>query len=162
MKENKDIIRKELQIKDELEGKNKKVYEEIKKSNSVCVHIRRGDYVGSFYEVCTKEYYLDAIKLMNKKVKNTHFYIFSDDISWAKENLGLKDVTYIDWKNNQYQDLKLMSSCKNFIMSNSSFSYWAQFLSENEEKVVIAPSKWFKNGKKIDIYEDSWNLIEII
>jgi O-antigen/teichoic acid export membrane protein len=161
IKENNDTIRDELQITDKLTGKNKKVYEEIQKNNSVCVHIRRGDYVGSFFEVCTKDYYLEAIKEMNKKVKNTHFYIFSDDINWAKENLGLKDVTYIDWKNNQYQDIKLMSGCKNFIMSNSSFSYWAQFLSNNKDKVVIAPSKWFKNGKKIDIYEDSWIKIKV-
>ena len=161
MKGNKDTIRKELQITDKLEGKNLEVYNDIKKYNSVCVHIRRGDYVGSFFEVCTADYYLEAIKLMNKKVKNAHFYVFSDDINWAKENLGLTNVTYIDWKNNQYQDIKLMSGCKNFIMSNSSFSYWGQFLSENKDKVVIAPSKWFKNGKKIDIYEDSWYLIDV-
>lgn len=161
MKENKDTIRKELQITDKLEGKNLEVYNDIKKYNSVCVHIRRGDYVGSFFEVCTADYYLEAIKLMNKKVKNAHFYVFSDDINWAKDNLGLNNVTYIDWKNNQYQDIKLMSGCKNFIMSNSSFSYWGQFLSENKDKVVIAPSKWFKNGKKIDIYEDSWYLIDV-
>lgn len=161
LNDNKDIIRKELQIIDKLDGKNANVYDEIKKVNSVCVHIRRGDYVGSFFEVCDINYYLAAIDLMNKKVNNPYFYIFSDDIAWVKENLKLDNVTYIDWKNNQYQDLKLMSGCKNFIMSNSSFSYWAQFLSENKNKVVIAPSKWFKNGKKIDIYEKHWNLIDV-
>lgn len=161
MNENKDIIRDELQITDKLTKKNQKVYEEILKSNSVCVHIRRGDYVGSFFEVCNAKYYLDSIKYIQSKIKNAHFYIFSDDIDWAKENLGLKNVTYIDWKNDQFQDLKLMSGCKNFIMSNSSFSYWAQFLSQNKKKVVLAPSKWFKNGKKIDIYDDDWVLMNV-
>ena len=161
MQENKDIIKNELQITDKLEGKNLEIYNDIEKYNSVCIHVRRGDYVGSFFEVCDVNYYLNAIKLINAKIDDARFYVFSDDISWVKSNLGLTNVTYIDWKNNQYQDLKLMSGCKNFIMSNSSFSYWAQFLSKNNDKVVIAPSKWFKNGKKIDIYEDNWNLINV-
>ena len=94
-------------------------------------------------------------------VKNPKYFVFSDDIDWVKENINLGDATYIDWKNNQYQDLKLMSGCKNFIMSNSSFSYFAQFLSLNNDKKVIAPSMWFKNGKKIDIYEDNWTLVDV-
>ena len=155
-----DIIRKELQVNEKLEGNNKKVYNELTNNNSVCIHIRRGDYVGSFFEVCTKDYYLKAVKEMNKKVKNAKYYVFSDDIDWVKNNIDLKNATYIDWKNNQYQDLKLMSGCKNFIMSNSSFSYFAQFLSLNDKKVVIAPNVWFKNGKKIDIYEDNWILVD--
>ena len=160
-KDNESLIRDELQVSVKLDGKNKKVYSEMNKENSVCIHIRRGDYVGSFFEVCTKDYYLDAVKLMNKKVKNAKYYVFSDDIGWVKENIDLGDATYIDWKNNQYEDLKLMSNCKHFIISNSSFSYFAQFLSLNKDKVVIAPSKWFNNNKNIDIYEDNWLLIDV-
>ena len=160
-KDNESLIRDELQVSVKLDGKNKKIYTEMNKENSVCIHIRRGDYVGSFFEVCTKDYYLDAVKLMNKKVKKAKYYVFSDDINWVKENIDLGDATYIDWKNNQYEDLKLMSNCKHFIMSNSSFSYFAQFLSLNKDKVVVAPSKWFNNNKKIDIYEDNWNLIDV-
>lgn len=161
IKSNMSIIQSELQIIDKLEGKNLNVYNEIKKCNSVCIHVRRGDYVGSSFEVCNVNYYLDAIKLMKSKIKDAHFYVFSDDICWVKANFNLDNTTYIDWKNNQYQDLKLMSGCKNFIMSNSSFSYWAQFLSKNDKKVVIAPSMWYKNGSKSDIYDDSWYLIDI-
>ncbi len=162
-KENVDIIRDELQITDVLKGKNKKVYEDMKKKESVCIHIRRGDYVGSNFDVCSKEYYYRGLELIKqKKKKNIAIYVFSDDIQWVKDNMKFDDeVTFVDWKNNQYEDMKLMSTCKNFVMSNSSFSYWAQFLSQNKDKVVVAPAKWFRNGKKIDIYEDDWNLIEV-
>lgn len=157
-------IREELQIQDVFKGKNKKVYEEILNNNSVCVHIRRGDYIGSDFQVCTNEYYYEAINQMNNKTKKAKYYIFSDDINWIKKNMdfGKNDVTFIDWKNNQYEDLKLMSGCKNFIMSNSSFSYMAQFLSYNNKKIVIAPNKWNANSEgKEEIYDDSWIIIEV-
>ncbi len=161
-KENVDIIRKELQISDKLLGKNKKVYQDILDGESVCVHIRRGDYVGSNFDVCSMDYYYRGIKEIKKHKKNITIYIFSDDINWVKENMKFDDkVVFVDWKNNQYEDMKLMSGCKNFVMSNSSFSYWAQFLSQADKKIVIAPSKWFRNGKKIDIYDDNWILIEV-
>lgn len=162
VKEYDDIIKEELQITDKLEGKNKELLDEINNNNSVCIHIRRGDYIGSFFEVCTPKYYYKAIEEMKKKVKNAKFYVFSDDIKWVKENMTFdKGTTLIDWKNNQYEDLKLMSSCKNFIMSNSTFSYWAQYLSSNTDKVVIAPSKWFNNSEETEIYEKSWIKIDV-
>ena len=102
--DNEDIIRRELQVKDNLAGKNKKLYDEINKNNSVCLHIRRGDYVNTFFEVCTKDYYLEAINIMNKKVNNAKYYIFSDDINWAKDNIKIDNATYVDWNNNQYEE----------------------------------------------------------
>ena len=155
-------IKEELQITDKLTGKNKRIFDDMIKNNSVCIHIRKGDYVGSMFDVCTDKYYLNAYKEMKKKVKNAKFYIFSDNIEWVKNNLEFDDdVTFVDWKNNQYEDLKLMSSCKHFIMSNSTFSYWAQYLSNNKNKNVIAPSKWYRDGRKTDLYEDNWILMDV-
>lgn len=163
MSSHQKMIRDELQITDELDDKNKKIYEEIQNNNSVCIHIRRGDYIGSNFEVCNNEYYYNAVKLMNSKIDNPNYYIFSDGIDWVKANMDFGDnkVTYIDWKNNQYIDLKLMSGCKNFIMSNSSFSFWAQFLSQNDKKIVIAPSRWFNDGTKGALYSDDWDIIDV-
>ena len=163
IKEYDEIIKEELQIKDELKGKNKEIFDEISNSNSVCIHIRRGDYIGSFFEVCTPNYYYSAIKEMKKRVKNAKFYVFSDDINWVKENMKFdNDVILINWENNQYEDLKLMSSCKNFIMSNSTYSFFAQYLSKNNDKTVIAPSKWYNNSNEKGIYDDSWILVDVM
>lgn len=160
---NKAVIVNELKVKDKVLDKNKKLIDEIKKCNSVCVHIRRGDYVGSIHQVCNTDYYLKAIKVMETKIKNPHFYIFSDDIEWVKKNIDFgNDVTYIEGNNPNYEELRLMYTCKNFIISNSSFSWWAQYLTDNKKRITIAPSKWFKNAnQKVDIYEDDWILIDV-
>lgn len=160
--ENKTLIKKELQIKEKINEINKPIIDKIIKTNSVCIHIRRGDYLGDYLQVCNNKYYYDAIKEMNKHIKNPYYFIFSDDIKWVKENMKFpKNTVFVDNNNPNYEELNIMSKCKNFIMSNSTFSYWAQFLSNNENKIVIAPNKWFLNEKRVDIYEKDWKLIEI-
>lgn len=158
----KDIIKKELKVKTKLLSKNKDLLKEIQNNNSVCVHIRRGDYIGSNHQVCDINYYLKALKIMNQKIKNAKYYIFSDDIDWVKENIDFgKNATFVS-DNPNYEDLRLMYSCKNFIISNSSFSWWAQYLSDNDKKITIAPSRWFQNKKQhSDIYQEDWILIEV-
>ena len=44
--------------------------------------------------------------------------------------------------------------------SNSSFSWWAQYLSTNEDKIVYAPKQWYADGRKADIFEKSWRYLE--
>ena len=68
---------------------------------------------------------------------------------------------YEDGNDTVAEKIKLMSMCKHFIISNSSFSWWAQFLSNYDEKVVIAPNMWFRNGEKCGLYMDNWILIEV-
>lgn len=157
----KEIIKKELKVKTSILEENKKLLKEIQESNSVCVHIRRGDYVGTNHQVCDEKYYLDAIDVMNKKIKNAKFFIFSDDINWVKENIKFKqDVYFVEKQNPNYEDLRLMYTCKHFIISNSSYSWWAQYLTENENRITIAPKKWFQNeNQKVDIFEDDWYLM---
>lgn len=159
----KEILKEELTVKEKVSPKNKKILENIEKNNSVCIHIRRGDYVGSNHQVCTVEYYLKAIQEIKKHVNNPKFFVFSDDISWVKQNINFKEnVTYIDGNNPNYEELRLMYSCKHFIISNSSFSWWAQYLTKNKKRITIAPSKWFQNpNQKVDIYEDDWIIIDV-
>lgn len=154
----KNIIKSELTVKEPVKKENVKLLQDIKNSNSICVHIRRGDYIGSNHQVCDTSYYLKAIKIISKKVKNPKFYIFSDDIEWVKNNINFKvKVNYIDGNNKNYEELQLMYSCKHFIISNSSFSWWAQYLTDNEERITIAPSRWFQNSnQKVDIFQDDW------
>nr|MBP3259349.1 alpha-1,2-fucosyltransferase [Bacilli bacterium] len=162
--EYKDVIRKEFTVKDKVLDRNKKLLEKIKKEESVCIHIRRGDYTKvTNHLVCDIDYYKKAFNLMKSKVPNAKYYIFSDDIEWVKENIDFgKKVNYVEGGNPNYEELRLMYSCKHFIMSNSSFSFWAQYLSTNKKKVVIAPSKWFNDPNQIcDIFEDSWIKIDV-
>ena len=161
-KNQRDLILKVFKFKNELTPKNKALADKIKTTNSVSIHIRRGDYLGDYLQVCNDKYYYDAIKEMNKHIKNPYYFIFSDDIKWVKENMKFpKNTVFVDNNNPNYEELNIMSKCKNFIMSNSTFSYWAQFLSNNENKIVIAPNKWFLTKKRIDIYEKEWKLIEV-
>lgn len=131
----------------------------ICEGNSVCVHIRRGDYVNTEFDVCSIDYYNNAVQKMLGEETGLQFYIFSDDIEWAKKNLNqISNMKYIEGEQD-YEDFYLMYHCHHFIMSNSSYSWWAQYLSDYTKKKVIAPKKW-KNVKIPEgIYQSNWILI---
>ncbi|MFZ2303233.1 MAG: alpha-1,2-fucosyltransferase [Minisyncoccia bacterium] len=149
-----DKVLKEFIIKKESEvfltEKNK-----IDKTNSVSVHIRRGDYASdpktkNAHQVCSREYYDRAMILARSKIGNPTFYFFSDDIDWAKKEFGESpDFKYVsNPKLEDYEELLLMSSCSHHIIANSSFSWWGAYLNQNQNKIVIAPKKWV--NKEID------------
>jgi hypothetical protein len=115
-------------------------------SDSVSVHIRRGDYLKSAYHTqIGMEYYKKAFQIAKDKVSDPHFFVFSDDIKWAKENICESNVTFIDNNTveNSFRDMQLMSLCKNNIITNSTFSWWSAWLNDNNQKIVISPKKWF-------------------
>jgi hypothetical protein len=125
--------------------------------------VRRGDFVNAkIHGTLGMEYYGTATKLIREKVLNPVFYIFSDDIDWCKKNILLQDpVLYIG---NEFASekarghLSLMTACKHFIIPNSSFGWWAAWLSKNVEKTVIAPKTWFHNSDwdTKDILPKNW------
>jgi Glycosyl transferase family 11 len=129
----------------------------IETGESVFIHVRRGDYVNnSTYESCSLDYYNQAVGLIKEKVVSPKFYIFSDDIAWIKDNLNITNAIYLS--NSDREDLYLMSQCRHAIIANSSFSWWGAWLINNPDKIVIAPSKWFRD-KKIntkDLTPDKW------
>jgi hypothetical protein len=123
----------------------------VKSINSVSIHFRRSDYlmekVIDVHGVLSEEYYSTAVNLINKIVPNSHFFIFSDDIKHVKDNYSFENATFIEGNNgtDSWKDLYLMSKCKNNIIANSTFSWWAGWLNINPSKIVIAPKKWFNN-----------------
>lgn len=151
-----DLIKKELRVKAKTEEKNIEILRQIKLTSSICIHVRRGDYVTEELLVCDKAYYEAAIKLMRQKIENPVFFFFSDDIQWVKDNFKNDEYIFVENNNQDYEELELMYNCKHFIMSNSSFSWWAQYLSDNESKVVVAPEKWMPTKSVPDIYMDGW------
>jgi len=147
------IIQKKFTLKKDLNNIAKGTSEKIINSNSVSIHIRRGDYANnpdtkSYHGLCPIGYYEKAIKKITNKIKNPTFYIFSDDIEWVKKNLKTNFPMIFVEGNKDYEDLILMSYCKHNIIANSSFSWWGAWLNKNPNKIVIAPKKWFVNETK--------------
>ncbi|MBQ3292945.1 alpha-1,2-fucosyltransferase [Candidatus Saccharibacteria bacterium] len=162
-----DCLLKEIQPINPPLVKNKNMYDSILNTESVCVSIRRGDFVNNVkfsknFNVCGVDYFENAIKLMKKYVKNPVFVIFSDDIEWCKKNIPVNTdrVIFEDGDDPVWEKLRLMYSCKHFIISNSTFSWWAQYLSRNNKKIVIAPKVWSKFGYNGDLYDRSWILLD--
>ena len=119
----------------------------IKKSNSVSLHVRRGDYVNlKNINVLDVDYYMKAAEYIGKNVEKPTFYIFSDDLEWCKSSLTfLGDCIYVERTQTEIDDLKLMSFCQHNIIANSSFSWWGAWLNQNPNKTVIAPKDWLLN-----------------
>jgi len=137
--------------------------EKIKSENSISIHVRRGDYLsaycsGIYGNICNLNYYHKAIKLITDKVTNPSFYIFSDDISWVKENINIPNPTYIEHNSgeNSWQDMYLMSQCKHHIIANSTFSWWGAWLIENQNKMVIAPDRFMSTIETPDFFPEEW------
>jgi len=151
----KGILQKEIELTSV--HKIKRRLEEIKKVNSVSVHVRRGDLtILKEAYLLPIDYYKAAIAAIGKKVKNPIFFIFSDDISWCKKNFfWLKNKYFIE-NTNVSEDLELMKNCKNNILANSTLSWWAAYLNKNKNKIVIQPSHMssFKDEKHTNLNLD--------
>lgn len=150
-----------------LENKYEELINHICSCNSICIHVRCGDYIKSKkHFVCTEEYYVRAINKMNQKEMNVVYFVFSDDMEYVRGQMnlfGIEDkVVYVsDGVLQDYEELYIMKLCKHFIISNSTFSWWAQFLCENKGKSVIAPSKWYAADNMIGaLYDKNWEIIE--
>jgi hypothetical protein len=140
-----------------LDDINKALYSKLQSENTISVHIRRGDYVSNkktqqFHGNCSLEYYLNAIALLAAKFKVFTLVFFSDDTQWVKEqfqNLPYSKI-FVDYNTNgnSWIDMLLMSSCCYNIIANSSFSWWAAYLNNNPDKIVIAPKKWYADSER--------------
>lgn len=122
---------------------------QIVHSNSVGVHVRRGDYVNSFYDILGIDYYRNAFEYIKKRVDNPTFFIFSEDAKYVKEAFSwLENKTIVSFNTGKdsYKDMQFMSMCKHNIIANSSFSTWAAYLNRNEDKTVIYPSQYTKSS----------------
>ena len=160
------ILIEDFTIKNNINGKNKEISDMMSNTISVSMHIRRTDFVtnkevNQLLGTCSIEYYIKSMEIMSDKFNNPHFFIFSDDLKWVKENIPVKyPHTYVDHNNadTNYEDLRLMSLCTHNIVANSSFSWWGAYLNRNKDKIVISPKIWWSgqlfNDK--DIVPDMW------
>ncbi|MFA5000608.1 MAG: alpha-1,2-fucosyltransferase [Candidatus Paceibacterota bacterium] len=165
----KEVIQKDFTLKTPLDQTNPELLNQITTTNSVSLAVRRTDYLLTTnlkgLGICSANYYKKAIELIETKIENPAFFVFSDDVDWVKANMKFNShlVTYVSENKQEkeltdYQELVLMSKCKHNIIANSSFSWWGAWLNENPNKIVIAPDIWFNNGsiKIDDIIPPTW------
>jgi len=160
------IIKNDLALKMELTAESRNIANQIVSSNSISIHVRRGDYVSNpenlkIYNILSPDYYKKVVEFMAKRVSNPHFFVFSDDTTWVKENIKLDfPVSYVNHNkaDKNYEDLHLMSLCKHNIIANSSFSWWGAWLNDHSDKIVVAPQKVFVTQKLTakDSMPDGW------
>lgn len=156
-------IKNIFKLKNKILDESQVLFYDISNSNSVCINVRRGDFASnSYHGVIDIQYYIDSIKLINTKAKVDKFYIFSDDIDWCKNNFDfLENKLIVDHSHKGYKFgnyFELMKSCKYFIIPNSSFAWWAAWLSDSVGKIVIAPKKWFSDTSinTTDLIPSDW------
>ena len=134
-------------------------YKTILDEELCSIHVRRGDYVrlNEYHPTQSIDYYKNAIKIIGE---DKYFLIFSDDIEWCENNFEFIEKKIFISNNIDYQDLYLMSMCKNNIIANSTFSWWSAWLNDNKNKQVIVPKKWFGDAyshfNTDDLYCDNW------
>lgn len=149
----------ELQPKEDAFEQNREFIKQMDTTESVCITIRLGDFIGNpMHQVCDIDYFKRAIEKMKQLKPDSKFFVFSDDIETVKKTFDFgNDVVYDKGINPDYESLRCMSHCKHFIISNSTFSWWAEYLSTNPDKVVIAPTRWYANPAMVcDIEQDYW------
>lgn len=134
----------------------KELLSKIQNTNSISVHVRRGDYVS--LGICLSDvYYKTAIRLMSEKVNAPDFYVFSDDMEYAQglfEGIDNAKINFVKYeaRNATIEDFLLMKSCLHNITANSSYSWWGAWANENNEKIVVCP----KREPKDDFYPEEW------
>lgn len=155
-------IRQDFQFLDDIYDPCRDMMDTIE--NPIALHVRRGDYLTNSenHPPCTRDYYQRAIEQFDEK---RPIMVFSDDPNWCIQEFN-GDRFLISEGDDNLTDLCLMSLCQDFIIANSSYSWWGSWLSDNKDKTIIAPSRWFGTGYTAahdtsDLYCDNWTVIDV-
>ena len=134
----------------------------IVNEQSLAIHVRRGDYLKSTHGCLGMEYYERAIAMMDSFGKIKHINVFSDDLLWCMEHFKGSRFSFHS-HDNPVVDLAKMAAHQRIIIANSSFSWWAAFLS-HPYKIVISPDRWFGSGDLLDhdVFEKNWIKLPVI
>ncbi|MDO9000766.1 MAG: alpha-1,2-fucosyltransferase [Bacteroidota bacterium] len=165
------VIKKQFSLKISLSVESEEQKKIILKTpTSIGIHIRRGDYLSKYSEIYNQlnlDYYYKGVAYVQKNlnVEKISLFLFSDDIEWCKQNFKTtEEVYFIENASTKpdYEDLSLMSYCTHNIIANSSYSWWGAWLNTNENKIIIAPSKWYNNQEpdfNKSIYPSTWTVL---
>lgn len=167
-----DTIRQDFTFVDPVSGLNREMLDRIQSTQSIAIHVRRGDYVSNpqcnkFHGTCPPDYYSRGVQEICSGHPGKHtVFVFSDDWQWAKQNIHTDCEMVFVHHNDIYsahEDLRLMSACQHQVISNSTFSWWAAWLNSNPNKQIIAPSQWFADpkAKNTDIVPAQWHRLSV-
>jgi len=162
-----DEIRCELRFKRPLSSIGQTLANKITATQSVSLHVRRGDYLSSralsVHGTCTLDYYKRALDQLSRRVGSLEVFVFSDDIQWTKQNLCFPYLmNFVEHTTNKTadEDMHLMSLCHHNVIANSTFSWWGAWLNTNPGKEVIAPLNWYADNKlnamTTDLIPSTW------
>ena len=161
-----EIIRGDIQVTTPPDGENAELAASIGDCESVGIHVRRGDYANdattkAFHGLCSAEYYQRAVAMIGSRTANPRFFVFTDDPDWASGNLQIGYPFTLVRHNGavaDYEDFRLLTRCRHFIIANSSFSWWGAWLGTAPDKIVVAPRRWFAhdNYSHADTVPASW------
>jgi hypothetical protein len=165
-----DQIRKDFMFRELLQGQNAEMAARIGACTAVSLHVRRGDYVidartNAWHGVCSEDYYGRCIARIAAACADPVFFIFSDDLAWARRHLPLPGTSVFVAGNDSSRaaaDLQLMSLCRHHVLANSSFSWWGAWLAEWPGQLVLAPKRWFRTPEldDRDLIPTRWERID--
>jgi hypothetical protein len=144
-------IRAELGSPMHMSNGSRQILQQIVACDAICLHVRRGDYVSNSHAaathgLCDMDYYRSGIEHVMAGLAKPYCFVFSDDPDWVRANLVLPvpmTVVDVNGPDAAHEDLWLMSSCRRFVIANSSLSWWGAWLGRAEDKIVVAPRRWF-------------------
>lgn len=163
-----DELRRDLQPIRPLDIHAQKFLDQILRGNSVSLHIRRGDYISNRaaaknFFTCDLAYYQRAVAMVAERVPNAVFFVFTDDPAWVEKEFRIDLPMVLVSRPNAWpahDDLRLMSHCTHHIIANSSFSWWGAWLNPKPNKIVVAPSLWFREKRNMqDLIPPEWSIV---
>jgi hypothetical protein len=161
-----EVIRNDFNFRTPISKNARELQQKIRGTNSVCLNVRRGDFVSNpVHGTMGTDYYSQAVSSLKGDIGEPVVFVFSDEIEWCKDNLRIESETHFvthEYAGHKFRDyLELMSSCKNFIIPNSSFAWWGAWLSTFENKIIIAPKVWFQDSSLNfqDVVPENWRRI---
>jgi hypothetical protein len=163
-----ESLRQQLTLKAAPSPQTQSLLADIYSRDSVSVHVRRGDYVlpndDESTTVASRTYYHRCLASLSNKIQAPHFYVFSDDIPWVRENLAFAGpVQFVEHNGQQHpeEDLLLMAACRYHIIANSSFSWWGSWLGNDSTGAVLCPAVWSRDRQVTSefIVPSSWTRI---
>ena len=154
----------------ELSDESQRMIDRMQSAPSISLHIRRGDYVNNpatarIYEQLSLEYYQTCLQRFLARHEHVQIFVFSNDLPWCREHLRLSSPThFVDHTNQQtaHEDLVMMRHATCNVIANSTFSWWAAYLNNRDDRTTCAPAGWFRPGtlNAEHLFSPAWQIVD--